>query len=59
MCRHGSGGMWMRGDRLLCQFVPNAEIWVNASNGFANRNISNSVYSIATPMDSVLELIGL
>jgi len=49
----------MRVIGVVCQFVPNAEVWVNASNGFANRSIYNSGYSIATPMDPVLELIGL
>jgi len=52
-------GRQMRVIGVVCQFVPSAEVWVNASNGFANRNLSNSGYSIATPMDPVLELIGL
>ena len=52
-------GRQMRVIGVVCQFVPNAELWVNASNGFANRSISNSGYSIAIPMDPVLELIGL
>jgi len=52
-------GRQMRVIGVVCQFVPSAEVWVNASNGFANRNLSNSGYSIATPMDPVLELLGL
>ena len=48
----------MRATGVVCRFVPSAEVWVNASNGFANRNLSNSGYSIVTPMDPVLELIA-
>ena len=55
----GQAGRQMRVIGVVCQFVPSAEVWVNASNGFANRNLSNSGYSIATPMDPVLELMGL
>lgn len=50
-------GRQMRVIGVVCQFVPSEEVWVNASNGFANRNLSNSGYSIATPMDPGLELI--
>ena len=43
---------------VISQFVPNAEVWVNTTHGYSNTNISNSGYSIATPMDFVLELIS-
>src|SRR5574337_2135892 len=38
-------------------FVPFAETWVNVQHGYSNTTILNSGYSIATPMDFVLELI--
>jgi Trypsin-like peptidase domain len=42
---------------VVSQFVPNAEVWVNTTHGHTNTSISNSGYSVATPMDFVLELL--
>lgn len=41
---------------VVSQFVPVAEIWLNITHRYTNTNISNSGYTIATPMDFVLEL---
>ena len=42
---------------VVSQFIPYAEEWVNVKHGYSNIQISNSGYSVAIPMDSVLELI--
>jgi Trypsin-like peptidase domain len=44
---------------IVSQFVPFAEVWKNSPHGYENLTISNSGYSIATPMDFVLELLRL
>lgn len=43
---------------VISQFVPYVETWVNARHGFENSSIENSGYSVATPMDFVLELVA-
>jgi hypothetical protein len=43
---------------VVSQFVPNAETWLHTTHGYTNTTISNSGYSIAVPMDYVLELIA-
>jgi hypothetical protein len=42
---------------VVREFVPFEEKWINWPHGYANRNITNSGYAIATPMDFVLELV--
>lgn len=43
---------------VVSQYVPVTETWVNTTLSYSNLQIHNSGYSIAEPMDSVLELIG-
>lgn len=43
---------------VVSQFVPFAETWVNVTHKYQNHTISNSGYTIAVPMDPVLELIS-
>ena len=43
---------------VVSQFVPLVETWLNQTQGFENIDLSNSGYSVATPMDPVIELIG-
>jgi hypothetical protein len=43
---------------VVSQYVPVAETWINTAQGYGNVQIYNSGYSIAEPMDPVLELIG-
>lgn len=43
---------------VLSEFIPFAQEWINIKFGLMNREISNSGYSVATPMDPVLELIS-
>jgi hypothetical protein len=42
---------------VISQFVPFAEVWDNKTHGYQNVEISNSGYSIATPIDFVIMLI--
>lgn len=42
---------------IAVEFVPFEERWVNNQFGYWNTTLSNSGYSIAEPMDSVLELV--
>lgn len=42
---------------VVSQFVPFAEEWENKKHRYLNLTISNSGYSIATPMDPVLSLL--
>jgi hypothetical protein len=42
---------------VLKEFVPYEEVWLNLRHSWTNSTISNSGYSIATPMDYVLELL--
>lgn len=43
---------------VVSQFVPSVETWFNLTHGHTNSSILNSGYSIATPIDFVLELTG-
>lgn len=42
---------------IVSEFVPFAETWMNLQHNYANTTLVNSGYSIATPMDFVLELV--
>lgn len=42
---------------VVSEFVPFAETWINIVHGNSNTTLSNSGYSVVTPMDFVLELI--
>ena len=42
---------------VMSSFVPFADTWINQHFGYTNTTLQNSGYSIATPMDFVLELI--
>ena len=53
----GPGNQRFRIIGMVSQFVPFAEKWVNTSQGYSNIEISNSGYSVVTPMDMVLELV--
>jgi hypothetical protein len=44
---------------VVREFVPFEEKWVNVPHGYLNRNLTNSGYTIATPMDFVLELVKI
>jgi V8-like Glu-specific endopeptidase len=48
--------MWIIG--VVSQFVPAVEKWVNVPHGYTNTNFYNSGYTVATPMDFVLELVS-
>jgi hypothetical protein len=63
-----SGGLVVEVDRsafnasinvigVVSQFVPFEEKWINYPMGYQNINLSNSGYTIVTPMDFVLELV--
>jgi len=41
---------------VITAFVPFAETWENKTQGYSTISISNSGYSVAVPMDKVLEL---
>jgi hypothetical protein len=43
---------------VIAEFVPAVETWLNVGHNYNNVTINNSGYSIATPMDFVLELLG-
>jgi len=43
---------------VIIQYVPLAENWVNTTFSYSYMQLHNSGYSIAEPMDSVLELVG-
>lgn len=43
---------------MVIQFVPFAETWVNITHKYKNLTISNSGYTVAVSMDTVLDLIG-
>ncbi len=43
---------------VVSQYVPVAETWVNTTQSYFNMQLYNSGYSIAEPMDSVLELVA-
>jgi hypothetical protein len=42
---------------VVTEMVPYSESWQNSRLGYVNQNISNSGYSIAEPMDAVLDLV--
>jgi hypothetical protein len=39
------------------EFIRFADVWLNVREGFYNKTLMNSGYSIASPMDVVLELV--
>jgi len=43
---------------VISQYVPVAETWVNTTQSYFNMQLYNSGYSIAEPMDPVLELVA-
>jgi len=43
---------------VVSQYVPVAETWVNTAQSYYNMQLYNSGYSIAEPMDPVLELVA-
>lgn len=42
---------------LVSQFIPYEETWYNLNHRYANVEIHNSGYSVAEPVDSILELL--
>lgn len=42
---------------VVNEFIPFADVWLNVREGFYNKTLMNSGYSIASPMDVVLELV--
>jgi hypothetical protein len=42
---------------IVTETVPYGELWINAQHHYANENLSNSGYSIAEPIDTVLDLV--
>jgi hypothetical protein len=43
---------------VISQYIPVTETWINTTQSYFNMQLYNSGYSIAEPMDVVLELIG-
>ena len=43
---------------VVVQYVPTVETWVNTTFSYYNMQIHNSGYTVAEPMDFVLELVG-
>jgi len=43
---------------VVSQFVPAIETWTNFPHGYVNTNVYNSGYTVATPMDFVLDLVA-
>ncbi len=43
---------------VLSKFIPYTEIWENKTNKLTHLEVSNSGYSVVTPIDKVLELIN-
>jgi hypothetical protein len=41
---------------VVSQYVPVAETWINTTQSYFNLQLYNSGYSIAEPMDFVIEL---
>jgi hypothetical protein len=54
----GIGSRKFRIIGVISEFVPSEEIWTNTKYNYSNSTILNSGYSIATPIDFVLELLG-
>ena len=44
---------------VVSQLIPLVETWKNETQGYKNIDISNSGYSVALPMDPVMELVAL
>lgn len=42
---------------MVIQFVPFAETWVSRPHGYSNLTLSNSGYSVAVPMDVILDIL--
>jgi hypothetical protein len=42
---------------VVTEMVPYSESWQNSRLGYVNQNISNSGYSIAEPMDTILDMV--
>lgn len=43
---------------VVSQFIPLVETWRNETQGYQNIDVSNSGYSVASPMDPVVELVS-
>ncbi|MGA2001404.1 MAG: trypsin-like peptidase domain-containing protein [Terriglobales bacterium] len=43
---------------VVSQFVPVTETWINSTLSYSNTQVYNSGYSVAVPMDAVLEILG-
>jgi hypothetical protein len=43
---------------VLTEFIPYTETWENKTNKLTHVELSNSGYSVVTPIDKVLELIS-
>jgi V8-like Glu-specific endopeptidase len=54
----GIGGHKFHVIGVISEFVPSLETWVNTNYKYFNSTMLNSGYSIATPIDLVLELLG-
>lgn len=54
--RFGIGQRRFKVIGVVSQFIPFAETWVNVTHKYKNLTISNSGYSVAASMDSVIEL---
>jgi hypothetical protein len=54
---HGFGGQ-IRVIGVVTQYVPVAETWINTTQSYGNMQLYNSGYSIAEPMDAVLDLLA-
>jgi hypothetical protein len=54
----GLGGKEFRLIGIIKEFVPYAETWLNISQKYSNVTISNSGYSVAVPVDWILDLIS-
>jgi hypothetical protein len=53
-----SGARKFRPIGLVLQFIPAIERWKNEPHGDTNTSVYNSGYTVATPMDFVLELVA-
>jgi hypothetical protein len=53
----GIGSRKFRIIGVISEFVPSEEIGTNTRYNYSNSTILNSGYSVATPIDSVLELL--
>ena len=55
--RHGIGKTEFKVIGIVSQFVPFKETWVNTTHKISHWEISNSGYTIVTPVDVIMELI--